>query len=87
MATDLKRQESRRRLAAVAFLSNISLDGTTNREPGGSSVKYYCVRNCKDLHRNNVIENQSNGSGCVSISNTPNASADSIAADSNGVAS
>jgi hypothetical protein len=28
MATAIKRQQSRRRLAAVTFLSNISLDGT-----------------------------------------------------------
>ena len=54
MATALKRQQSRRRLAAITFLSNISLDGSHR------DTKIGFVFNVGHNHSNNTncVENE-----------------------------
>lgn len=61
MATSLKRNRSRRRIAALTFLSNISLDGSYRDTKLALLPRNGAIKKPPFLYAENVLEEESNG--------------------------
>lgn len=65
MATSLKRNRSRRRIAALTFLSNISLDGSYKDTKLALLPRNGAINKIPVLYSENVLEEESNGQDYV----------------------
>lgn len=65
MATSLKRNRSRRRIAALTFLSNISLDGTYKDTRLALLPRNGAINKTPFLYAEDVLEEESNGQECL----------------------
>lgn len=61
MATSLKRNRSRRRIAALTFLSNISLDGSYRDTKLALLPRNGAINKTPFLYTEDVLEEESNG--------------------------
>lgn len=61
MATSLKRNRSRRRIAALTFLSNISLDGSYKDTKLALLPRNGAINKTPFLYAENVLEEESSG--------------------------
>lgn len=61
MATSLKRNKSRRRIAALTFLSNISLDGSYKDTKLALLPRNGAINKTPFLYAENVLEEELNG--------------------------